>query len=62
MIEGDLFISRSEGCLAEAGDQEMEEPEIFSRPGQPQNSPTDTFFLWMGLRPTINPTTQIIYA
>ena len=47
---------------ARHSDQEMEEPEIFSRPGQAQNSPTDTFFLWMGLRPTINPTTQIIYA
>ena len=47
---------------ARHSDQEMEEPEIFSRPGQAQNSPTDTFFLWMGLRPTINPTTQIICA
>ena len=49
---------------ARLSDQGMERPEIFSRPGEPQNSPTDTFFLWMGLRPTINqnPTTQIIYA
>ena len=33
----------------------MERPEIFSKPGEhAQNSPTDTFFLSVGLGPTIN--------